>query len=61
MAESSKLLSSDKKKSKRSKLAGAAIYWTNFKAEWKKKNLLSSQACQMVLAGRRYNKNFLLH
>ena len=37
MVESSRLFSSGKKKSKRSKLAGAAVYWTNFKAEWKKR------------------------
>ena len=37
MVESSRLFSSSKKKSKRSKLAGAAVYWTNFKAEWKKR------------------------
>ena len=49
MAESSRLLSSDKGKSKHSNLVGVAIYWTNFKAEWKKKNLLSSQECQMML------------
>ena len=44
MAESSRPLSPNKKKLKRSKLAGTAT----FKSEWKK-NFLSSQAPQMML------------
>ena len=54
MAESSRLISSDKRKSKRSKLAGAAIYWTNFKAEWKKKSPFITRVPNDV-AGRGYN------
>ena len=44
MAESSRSLSPNKKKIKRSKLAEAATNKTTFKPE-KKKNLFTSQAC----------------
>ena len=54
MAESSRLLSSDKGKSKHSKLVGAAIYWTNFKAEWKKKSPFITRVPNDV-ASRGYN------
>ena len=56
MAESSRLLSPNKKKVKRSKLAGVAPYETTFQFEWKKK-FLSSQTHQMMLAWT-YNLNY---
>ena len=54
MAELSRSLSPNKKKVKRPKLAGALTTETNFKSQWKM-NFLSSQACQMMLASKRYN------
>ena len=48
MADSPRSLSPNKKKAKRSKLAGTATTKTAFKSEWKN-NFLSSQAYQMML------------
>ena len=55
MAESSRSLSPNKKKVKRSKLVVTTTTKTNFKSEWKKELSFITGVPDDVIASKRYN------